>query len=65
MKEREQNYHFNHVSDFNYISLDELIAQGQREIGAVELPSLRKTQASEASHSQSRSPFALLKQDYS
>ena len=32
MKEREQNYHLNHVSDFNYISLDELIAQGQREI---------------------------------
>ena len=65
MKEKEQNYHLNHVSEFNYISLNELIAQGQREMGAVELPSFRKTQGLEPSHSQSSSPFSLFKQDYS
>lgn len=47
------------------ISFDELIAQGQREMGAVSLPSLRKSQASEAPQSQTTSPFALFKQRYS
>lgn len=50
---------------FDAPSHSQLTDQGQREIGAVNLAALRKSRASEASQSQSISPFALFKQRFS